>query len=127
MWTRRSFILFMLAAALGATLRWLLSVAFAAYGNAELIPWAVFCANMLGCFGFGLAWVYVQHKKLDSRALLVGFMGSLTTFSSYAYDIYVFIIEKAWMDLALYGLGQLVLAVLLLHLGIVGMQRYLQS
>ncbi len=117
----------MLAAALGATVRLGLSLGLERIGGAAFLPWAVFSANILGCFLFGVCWVYLQHHKRDARAVLVGFMGSLTTFSSYAYDIYLFILDKAWGFLALYAFAQIAIALLFVHLGIKGMQRYFAS
>ncbi len=125
MWTIKSFALFMAAAALGALARLALSLGFESMGSTALLPWAIFCANILGCFFFGMGWVYVQHRRFDARALLVGFMGSFTTFSSYAYDIYTFIVLKNWLELALYAAGHMVLALCFLHFGIVSMRKIL--
>ncbi len=127
MWTIKSLSIFCVAAALGALVRLGLGMSFQAMGQEGLLPWAVFTANVLGCFLFGLGWVYMQCRQLDARALLVGFMGSLTTFSSYAYDIYCFILAGQWGYVFLYGLVQMVLALVFLHAGMVCMQKYLDS
>ncbi len=123
MWTYKSVCLFCVASILGATARLGIGELFQSIGREALLPWAIFTANILGCFCFGLAWAYVQYAKIDARALLVGFMGSFTTFSSYAYDMYVFIEHKQWEHLAMYSMGQVLISLVFLHLGILCMQK----
>ncbi len=125
MWTYKSLSIFCVASLLGASARLGIGELFHGLGQNDVLPWAIFMANILGCFCFGLAWVYVQHKKMDARALLVGFMGSFTTFSSYAYDMYVFISQEKWAHLAIYGAGQVLISLVILHFGICCMQKVL--
>ncbi len=124
MWTVKSFIYFLVASALGAFMRLGLGQILHAAGGDILLPWGVFAANILGCFFFGVFWVYFQHKKRDARAILVGFMGSFTTFSSYIFDIYMYIVAHDWAHVLIYGIGQIMLALWLIHLGITGAQCY---
>ena len=76
-------------AALGACLRWGLSVVlnplFAAFSFGTLI------ANYLGCFIIGalfaLFWFFPQISKEWKLFLVTGFLGSLTTFSAFSIEV----------------------------------------
>ena len=54
------------------------------------MPWGTWMANILGCFLFGLIWVLAEKRGLVSTEFrlyaLVGFMGSFTTFSTFAFE-----------------------------------------
>lgn len=54
------------------------------------IPWAILTVNVAGSFLFGLVWSVLEDRGTvsDSVRLLVltGFLGSLTTFSTFAFD-----------------------------------------
>jgi CrcB protein len=53
-------------------------------------PWATLAVNALGCLLFGLVWGIAAERDAISpetrTVLLVGFMGALTTFSTYAFE-----------------------------------------
>ena len=53
-------------------------------------PWGTVAVNLIGCFLFGLIWSLAEERAVLSAnarlILLVGFMGALTTFSSFAGD-----------------------------------------
>ncbi len=90
-------VLFSLAASFGGMAR---------YGLNHIIekitpwtfPWGIFIVNILGCFGFGFIWVisedYLLLDKELSSILMLGFMGSFTTFSSYIADCHNLIHSK---------------------------------
>lgn len=81
--------------------------ALARYGVSELAntlvgrqyPLGTFVVNVLGCFLFGLIWELAAVRLI----ILVGFMGSFTTFSSLIFDSF--------------ALGQTRLALLLFNIG----------
>jgi len=76
-------------AALGALLRWLFSVAWNAVF--PLLPLGTLSANLLGCLLMGVALgFFAHHVELpDTWRLLcvTGFLGGLTTFSSFAGEV----------------------------------------
>ena len=53
-------------------------------------PVGIFFVNLLGCFIIGLVMSAFQNKIIDNDNLkiflIVGFLGSLTTFSTFAFD-----------------------------------------
>lgn len=74
------------AGSVGAVLRYLLVQLLQAQGAGA--PWATAVVNLVGCFGFGLCWGCAQGRwsAVLSAAVLVGFFGAFTTFSSFAFD-----------------------------------------
>lgn len=81
-----------LAGALGALSRhWLSSAVYALLGREY--PWGTTTVNVLGSFLFGLAWVLTCDAGAvppQARALiLVGFLGSFTTFSTYIFETHL--------------------------------------
>ncbi|HEY6529562.1 MAG TPA: fluoride efflux transporter CrcB [Cellvibrionaceae bacterium] len=56
-------------------------------------PWATFSANIIGCALMGFFYVCIVEKHIWPEAmrpfLMVGFLGALTTFSSYAMEVVV--------------------------------------
>jgi CrcB protein len=83
---------------------------------------ATFGINVLGSFLFGLVWSLAVEKDLLSAeartALLVGFLGAFTTFSTFAFDTRSFLASEQWMFAILNVLGQNVCGVLACILGI---------
>jgi fluoride exporter len=76
---------------LGALARYALSLIFIpATGK---FPWATFSANIIGCALMGIFYYYIVEKQLWPAPLkpflMVGFLGALTTFSSYVMEVLV--------------------------------------
>ena len=77
-----------LGGALGAVCRFLLT---AMIDQTPIGPWKVgtLVVNLIGCFLFGLVWARADMKmELEAPmaiALMGGFLGALTTFSTYAF------------------------------------------
>lgn len=80
-------------AALGALSRWLLVLAFAALS----VPFSVgtLAANWIGAFLIGICaeWLDNPQWKL---LLITGFLGSLTTFSSFSLEMVTLMQAQRW-------------------------------
>ena len=75
--------------AAGALTRYGTVMVFDRYGW-QSMPWAILTVNVVGSFLFGLIWSVLEDRGTvsDSMRLLVltGFLGSMTTFSTFAFD-----------------------------------------
>jgi len=72
-------------ASLGALLRYAIKLWV---GGNYTLPWATLLANLLGCFLAGFLY-FKLHKRVSPELLLfifVGFLGSLTTFSTFGLE-----------------------------------------
>jgi CrcB protein len=83
-----------IGASLGALARWQLGLWLSAGG---LIPWGTLAANLIGGYLVGVAvGVFNALPQLDPvwRVLLItGFLGGLTTFSSFSAEVVAFLSE----------------------------------
>ena len=86
-------------AALGAIVRWLLSLGL----NRVLptLPLGTLAANLIGAFLMGIAMaVFVQYDSIPlvwRLALTTGFLGGLTTFSSFSAETMLLIERGQWL------------------------------
>jgi len=89
------FVAIAVGAVLGAWLRWLLSLWL--NRHADAIPWGTFAANMVGGYLIGLVvGVVAAHPEWPPfwRLLIVtGFLGGLTTFSTFSAETVAFLEE----------------------------------
>lgn len=73
-------------------------------------PWGTLVVNVLGCFLFGLVWSLAESGlKLDGHvrlAVLTGFMGAFTTFSTYAFESGQMLRDSQWVFMAINMLAQ---------------------
>lgn len=85
-------------------------------------PWATFLVNMIGCLAFGIFVSVAEHRipfgDHTKLAVLVGFMGSFTTFSTFAVDGSVMLREGDFGQAAIYIIGQNALGIGLIFLGL---------
>ena len=100
-----------LGGALGAVVRYLMSVAFAsvpAHGGG--FPWATLTVNLAGCLGIGLVWANWSHSSwFDDwgRAfLVVGVLGGFTTFSAFSFETLMLAEAGRWGAAAAYVLAR---------------------
>ncbi len=105
--------------------------ALARYGLAGLVqratgpafPAGTFVVNALGCLLFGfVAGLATERAALPASTrpfLLIGLLGGFTTFSAYAYETLELLREGDWLGAAGNGLGQVLLGLLSLWLGVV--------
>ena len=102
MLTVSHFIAVALGASAGAWLRWILGLWL--NRHAQAFPWGTLTANMLGGYLVGLVLSIVSaHPEWPPfwRLLLItGFMGGLTTFSTFSAETVAFL-EEGRFDMAL--------------------------
>jgi CrcB protein len=106
-----------LGACAGALLRWGLGLWLSPGG---VIPWGTLAANLLGAYLVGLCvGVFQALPQLDPvwrLALVTGFLGALTTFSSFSAEVVALLLQQrhvlALGTVALHLGGSLLLTVL---------------
>jgi CrcB protein len=114
----KDFLAISVAAILGANLRYLLS-RLAAREFGPVFPYGTLIINILGSFIVGLFVIWTTERVLvDPRwrlLVVVGFCGSFTTFSSYAFETMSFFEQGQWglMLANIFGNNLLCLAVAL--------------
>jgi CrcB protein len=95
----KDFLAISLAAVVGANLRYGLS-RLAAKELGTVFPYGTLFINLIGSFvvGFFVIWT-TQRVLVDPRwrlLVVVGFCGSFTTFSSYAYETVAYFEQGQW-------------------------------
>lgn len=88
-----------IAGALGALSRWGISLAGQSLFDGSF-AWGTLIANVLGCFLLG----FLMHVGLVSdkispalrTAVAVGFLGALTTFSTFSYETVKYLEDGSW-------------------------------
>lgn len=82
-------LLVMAGGSLGAAARYGFSLAAVRYLGSRF-PWGTLLANMTGCFLIGAAFALADRTQLLSPSarlfFMTGFLGALTTFSTYALE-----------------------------------------
>lgn len=114
-------LLLFIAGGAGTLLRYGLSSLVQRHAGVSF-PWGTLAVNMIGCFLFGWLWSLFEGRVEVSRELravvLVGFLGGFTTFSSFAFEAAGLLREGAWLAALGHLLGQNVLGVTLVFLGL---------
>jgi fluoride exporter len=95
----KDFLAISVAAVAGANLRYLLS-RFAAKALGPVFPYGTLFINIIGSFivGFFVIWT-TERALVDPRwrlLVVIGFCGSFTTFSSYAFETMAYFETGQW-------------------------------
>ena len=84
-------------ASAGALLRWQLGLWLSSHGH---LPWGTLAANAIGGYGIGLAIAWFDASPhLDpiwSLNIITGFLGALTTFSSFSAEVIQLLQTQRW-------------------------------
>jgi fluoride exporter len=95
----KDFLAISVAAIVGANLRYLLS-RLAAREFGPIFPYGTLAINIIGSFIVGFFVIWTSERVLvDPRwrlLVVVGFCGSFTTFSSYAFESMSFLEQGQW-------------------------------
>lgn len=85
--------------AAGALARYGTVVAYQRFAPSTF-PFAILTVNILGSLLFGLIWAYAEDRDWISENMrllvLTGFLGSFTTFSTFAFDEAMFMRSGSW-------------------------------
>lgn len=89
-------------------------------------PHGTLIVNVLGCFFIGIlmGWVQVRHDLTPNQRLILitGFLGSLTTFSTFGYETLA-LLENGYLKLGLGNIAtNLVLGILSVYLGVIAVK-----
>lgn len=90
------FIAVALGGALGASLRWGLTM----WLPAAQFPWPVLVANLSGSLAIGMVWAAIEASVLSDTArlfLVTGLLGALTTFSTFSLDVVYLLQHQRWL------------------------------
>jgi CrcB protein len=105
----------------GAILRYLVSGWVQNRSGSIIFPYGTAAVNLIGCFIIGLLTFLVETRSsfsVETRAfVLIGLLGSFTTFSTFGSETLV-LLRNGRIDMAaLYAGGQVVIGVLMVWLG----------
>ncbi len=110
-----------LAGAAGALCRYGLAAAVQRLAGASF-PLGTFVVNVAGCLAFGLlAGLFEGRVQVSAEtrfALLTGFLGAFTTFSTYAFESSALLRDGEWLSAALNIGGQVALGLAAVVLGL---------
>ena len=115
-------LLIAVAGGLGALARYGLAGLVQRITNGEF-PWGTAVVNVTGCLLFGVLWAVMVESRLsisgETRAIiLVGFMGSFTTFSTFAFETSQMLRDAQWLWAAVNVAGHNVAGIVALFLGL---------
>ena len=117
-----------LGGAAGSMARYL-TVEAAARLIGTAFPWGTFAVNIFGSFAIGVAIAAIAGwfgGSPELRLLLVtGFLGGFTTFSAFSFDMLGLIERQAFLSLATYAVGTVLLSLAATAIGFAGTKALL--
>jgi CrcB protein len=106
--------------ALGSVSRYLIAVRLADILGVN-VPYGTLTVNVLGCLILGVVIALIQERGAfgpEARSFItIGFLGGMTTFSTFIYEDWQFVREDDLMRAGVYALGSLALGFLAFVLG----------
>lgn len=105
----------------GAIARYVVDARISAWSGGSL-PWGTFAVNISGSLGIGILFALVIERAAlppELRtALMIGFIGSYTTFSTLALESWRMIEDGAWAYAGLNLVGSMIVGVVAVVAGI---------
>lgn len=111
--------------AAGALLRWALSVGFQRFSTTNF-PLGTLAANLLGCLAVGLGYGWLVERAVHPTlrlGIMVGFLGALTTFSTWNLETLLLLEQRRYGATVLNLAGSLGLGLLAVMLGMMLSRR----
>jgi len=104
-----------LGGAIGACLRFALGQ-FIARSYEGSWPWATFSVNIIGSFIIGFVFVCIHEKAMLPISykpfIMSGFLGALTTYSSFSLETFLQMQQGQWLQALLYSVSSLLLCLI---------------
>jgi len=111
-----------LGGALGSVGRYLISTVVLPAAGPNAMPWGTLTVNVVGSFLYALLFVvlnqYLPHGATLRVALLAGFLGGFTTFSSFSFETVRLFQEGQSLLAILYVLASVLSCLLAVWLGL---------
>ena len=86
----------------------------------DQVFWSTVLVNVMGCFIAGFLLSYWQESELSmtvKQGVMVGFLGALTTFSTFSVEALLLIQQQQWQKAMLYIAANLLLCLLMVFVG----------
>jgi CrcB protein len=111
-----------LAGALGALGRYGLE-GFVSRRVTGAFPWGTLVVNVSGAFALGLVFTLFTERYVippwARSSITIGFLGAYTTFSTFSFETYRLLEDRAYLLAAANSLGSLALGLAAVYLGVV--------
>ncbi|GAA4353866.1 fluoride efflux transporter CrcB [Kangiella taiwanensis] len=86
----------------------------------EQFLYGTLIANVVGCFVAGFLLSYWQNAQVSmtlKEGIMIGFLGALTTFSTFSLETMYLLQQQVWLKAGMNILGNLVLCLLFVFVG----------
>lgn len=116
-----SYLYIFLGGGVGALCRYVLS----AWGNSLLhfMPFGTLMVNLIGCFIAGFVYHILLQYEFLRLGLGIGFLGALTTFSTFSVEVIQLLQDKKFLEAGLYWSISTVLCIAFAFLGVYSYQK----